>query len=309
MPTITIQQGEPMKLVAVAGFDPATMVVEQPFEAGMDPQTLFWGSTRSFVGLKSTLVALSPQIGGIQQIRHHEGDFYQLIAQFSALTPSANPTPAQLNAQIKVVWSLSPARLTKDLWQKPSAVAALAKIADPGWRAWLRNAIETIARGEFQVPALPKEQTQDPPKLSDKTTGDIAVTFKSAIALAKLTDAAAIAELAGQLASRSKGVTSYPVASVVLRKTRIAPLLAPLAAPDFDGVGKVVTTAALLRVETTIPASIKTGILNTASSVRAGYWFKEMPGLDQRDATRLDVETHFTFTDDYDPYVYGPALT
>lgn len=305
---IRIKQGIPMTLVATSDFDPSTDVIEMPWEAAQDPQSLFWASTRTFEGLKATLIKLSPQIGGIQSIRHKEGDFYTLTAQYSALTSSGNPSPSQLNAQIQTVWSLDPARLTKDLWNKPSVVAALKKIGDTGWQAWMRNAIETIARGEFQVPALPKKQTDEPPKLSDKTVGDIAVTLKSAIRLVELTDTKAIAELTGQLDSRSKGVTSYPVASVVLRKTRIAPPNAPDAAPDFDGFGRVITTDGLLRVETTIPPIIRAGI-QRVSAVKAGYWFKEMPGLQQRDATRVDVETHFTFTDDFDEYVYGKALT
>ena len=123
-----------------------------------------------------------------------------------------------------------------------------------------------------------------------------------------LTDAKAVLEMAGQLEARSKGITSYPVAAVVLRKTRIAPPEAPNAAPDFDGFGRMITTAALLRVEKTIPPIIRSGILAVAG-MKAGYWFKEMPGLALRDATRVDVETHFTFSDEYDEYVFGPTLT
>jgi hypothetical protein len=306
MSAITILQGEPTTLVVQAGFDPATMVVEQPREAAMDPQSRFWNFTRTFHGLWDTLAALSPTLGGIQSIRHTGGDWYALTAQFSGLAKSSSP--AELNAQIQTVWSLDPARLTKDLWHKPSVAAVLERIPSPVQRAWLRTAIETLARGEMRMPAFPPAESAKPPKVGSKSDEDINITSDEAFKRAGIANPRDLAELEGQLLSRSKGVSAYPVSSVVLRKTRIAPPAAPDAAPDFAGFGRIFTTAALLRLEPSITPIIRTGIL-AVTAMKTGYWLKEMPGLAQRDATRVDVETHWTFTDDFDDYVYGPAIT
>ena len=297
---ITIQPIPTFVEVKQSGFDLATTVAELPTESAQDPQTLFWASTRTFAGWRSTLVALAASLGGVKSIRHREGPYYELVAQFSGLTTADGNQPSS-NSQLQTVWTLDPSRLVKDLWLLPSAAAVLAKITSPAKRAWLRSAIETLARGESEMPAVPKDTTS-------KVAGPaVQVTVKSACALAGLTKPEDIVEMESQLGSRARGTTSYPVPSVVLTKTRIAPPDATLVYADFADYGRIHTTAALLRKEPSIIPAIKASIQGDAD-MRAGYWLKEMPALGQRDAFRVEVQTHWTFEDAFDPYIYGPAI-
>lgn len=286
--------------VKQSGFDLATTVAELPTDSAQDPQTLFWASTRTFTGWRSALVALSASLGGVKSIRHLEGPYYVLVAQFSGLA-AADGTQPTANSQLQTVWTLEPSRLVKDLWLLPSAAAVLAKITSPAKRAWLRSAIETLARGENEMPAVPT----DPAK---KGGTPINVTVMSACLLAGLKKAEDITEMENQLGSRARGTTSYPVPSVVLTKTRIAPPDATLVYADFADYGRIHTTAALLRKEPSIIPAIKASIQGDADMKR-GYWLKEMPALGQRDAFRVEVQTHWTFEDAFDPYIYGQAIT
>lgn len=296
---ITIRPIPSFVEVVQSGLDLDTTVAELPTESAQDPQTLFWASTRTFAGQRSTLVALAALLGGVKTIRHKDGPWYELVAQFSGLT-AADGTQPSANSQLQTVWTLEPSRLVKDLWLMPSAAAVLAKITDPAKRAWFRAAIETLARGESEVPAVPTT----PPK---KGAPAIQVSLASACVLADIKKAEDIAEMSGQLASRARGTTSYPVPSVVLTKTRIAPPDATLVYPDFANYGRIHTTAALLRKEPSIIPAIRATI-NGDAAMKAGYWLKEMPGLGQRDAFRVEVQTHWTFADEFDPYIYGPAI-
>jgi hypothetical protein len=287
--------------VKQSGVDLATTVAELPTESAQDPTTLFWASTRTFAGWRSALVTLAASLGGVKSIRHLEGPYYELVAQFSGLT-AADGTQPSSNSQLQTLWTLEPSRLVKDLWLLPSAAAVLAKITKPAKRAWLRAAIETLARGESEMPAVPKDT-------ATKAAGPaVQVTLASACTLAGITKAEDVAEMANQLGSRARGSTSYPVPSIVLTKTRIAPPDATLVYPDFANYGRIHTTAALLRREPSIIPAIKAAI-NADADMKAGYWLKEMPALGQRDAFRVEVQTHWTFEDAFDPYIYGAAIT
>lgn len=300
MPLPTIVQARAARLVKTSGFDPSIQVAELPMEAHQDPQSLIWSSTRSFVGTRDNIVSLAGAIGGIKSITPYKDweAFYEMRVAYQGLDPVNPPSP---DSQIVTVWRLQPARITKPLWMIPRVRDAMLRLfADAPTRNKFRTDFEALVRGDaFSNTLTPVEPT------SSWTLSFTEIMRRYEVAAAK--DKQTFESLLG---SYGLGTDSFPVASVMLSRVDVAPENASVGAAgvDFDNFGGLLTTNALLRIESDITRLIKSKILSSAR-LMAGYWLKEMPSFSQEDANRVRVEANYTFADDFDPFIYGAPIT
>lgn len=310
MPLPTIVQARAAKLVKTSGFDPTTQVVELPIEAHQDPQSLIWSSTRSFVGTRQNIVDLAGAIGGIKSINAYKDweAFYELRAVYQGLDPANPPNP---DSQIVTVWRLQPARITKPLWMIPRVRdKMLALFVDAPTRNRFRTDFEALVRGDSISSTVTPFDGTGKATAAESGGGNWKLSFTQLLLRYNVTVPADRKVFESLLGSYGLGTDSFPVPSVMLSRVDVAPSNASVGAAgvDFDNFGALLTTNALLRIEKDIIPLIKSKILSS-KRLMGGYWLKEMPSFSQEDANRVRVEANYTFSDDFDPFIYGAPIT
>jgi hypothetical protein len=303
MPLPTIVQGRSVRVFASDGFDPTTQIIELPFEANQDPVTLSWVSSRRFVGLRDTIVAFAIATTGIGSIYPHKDSdvYYELRKTYQGVDPVNPRTPDQ---EIVTHWRLQPSRMTKPLWHAPAVNRAMLRIFndDPGIRNRFRTDFESLVRGDYEsktvTPLSPKGATW---KLS----------IDEVLRQYNIKDAKDVTLFKQLLGSYGLGSEAIPIPEMVLTRIDTCPSNASStkAGPNFDFFSGIISTQALLRIEASMVKLIKSQI-SGSSRIKAGYWFVEAPSFETIDANRVRVERHYTFTDAFDPFIYGdPVLT
>lgn len=297
---ISIVQGETAKVLKSGSFDPATSVVELPIQVYDDPSTGSPTTTRTYVGILQTVVNLYGSIGGIKSIVSHKGShtFYELRAVFQGVNPSIGRNP---DAEIKTVWKLQPARLTKSLWLIPKIKERMLSLFPlPGVRNRFRTDFEALIRGEYSVQSFT-------PLHPTGTTYQL--TIDAIFAEYKVTATADLDLFMGLLGSYGLGTESWPVTAMMLSRVDIAPSDASVGAAgvDFANFGGLLTTPALLGIESDMIPLIKSRITSSLRLMK-GYWLKELPSFSQEDLVKVRVETNYTFADDYDPWIFGKPV-
>lgn len=297
---ISIVQGETAKVLKSGSFDPATAVVELPIQVYDDPSTGSPTTTRTYVGILQTVVNLYGIIGGIKSIVSHKGShtFYELRAVFQGVNPSSGRNP---DAEIKTIWRLQPARITKGLWLIPRVRARMLTLfQSPGVRNRFRTDFDALVRGDYSIQSFtPLNPTGTTYKL----------TIDAIFAEYKVTAVADWDLFLGLLGSYGLGSESWPVTALMLSRVDIAPSDASVSAAgvDLEDFNGLLTTAAVLSREKDMIPLIKTRI-QASSRIMGGYWLKEMPAFIQDDVVKVRVETNYTFADDYDPFIFGKPI-
>lgn len=299
MPAPTIIQSRSARILKTSAFDPSTQVLELPIERNQDPATLSWNYSRRFVGIPAQIEALAAAIGGIKSIIPYNGSaaYSELRAVFQGSNPTGTPNP---DAEIVTIWRLRPARITKPLWQIPLIRDTMLRVlTDAPTRNRFRTDFEALVRGDVTSPN----------PLPDGTGANWKITFSTLMKGYKIPTADQ-KSFEGLLGSFGLGTDSFPVASVMLSRVDVAPSNASVGAAgaDFEDFSGLLTTRALLGRETDMIPLIRSKIQNNAR-LMAGYWFKEMPSFEQEDANKVRVETNYTFSDDYDPFIWGKPIT
>ena len=310
MPLPTIVQAITARVVKTQGFDPSTKVVELPIEAHQDPQSLIWSSTRSFVGTRQNIVDLAGALGGIKSITAYKDweAFYELRVVYQGLDPANPPNP---DSQIVTVWRLQPARITKPLWMIPLVRDLMLRLfADAPIRNKFRTDFEALVRGDALSNTATPFDGAGKAIADGSGGGSWKLSFTQIMSRYLVTAPADVAIFKALLGSYGLGTEGFQVPSVMLSRVDVAPSNASVGAAgvDFDNFGGLLTTGALLRFEKDIIPLIKSKILSS-KRLMAGYWLKEMPSFSQEDANRVRVEANYTFSDDYDPFIYGAPVT
>lgn len=257
-----------------------------------------WSTERRFRGSYEAVAALTP--GGILSLEHEEGPWWLLRARYQGRLGSGERNP---DSEVVTTWSLDPARIEKEIFTLPRAAAQFRTITDPGERARRKAALEKFVAGEA-VDYDPASTDSGSPVKRSLAYASLKASF-TALGFAA-------AEFDALVGSLSLGTQAYPLPSVVLRKLQVAPPDAT-AAPSVADWNRLWTTGTLLTREgATMPAVVRSAIeavaASTSSAASPGYWFKEFPGYDQRDGTRVEITTQWTFADDFDRYVYGDPI-
>ena len=295
MPAPTIIQSRSARILKTSAFDAATQVLELPIERNQDPATLSWSYTRRFIGIPSQIEALAAAIGGIKAIIPHNGSsaYSELRAVFQGANTTGTGNP---DDEIVTIWRLRPARITKPLWQIPRVRDTMLRLLkDAPTRNRFRTDFEALIRGDVTSPN----------PLPDGTGANWKITFSALMKGYKI-PAADQKVFEGLLGSYGLGSDSFPVASVMLSRVDVAPTNASVGAAgaDFEDFSSLLTTRTLLARELDMIPLIRTKIQGNPR-LMAGYWFKEMPSFEQEDANKVRVETNYTFSDDFDPFIWG----
>lgn len=248
-----------------------------------------WSITRRWTGNPAALDTIQAQLlaDGVPIDRDpgERGGFGRISGTFGADTDQPEDQPLSDN------WSLVGNDLEKTLWELPQVVAETSKI--PGDDT---TKIQRLARLKADIDALVRGQTT--------TTGDTGEEIDLTVDQLMLVVAAlgmSTTVFLGLMKSMAAGVESWSVSQFVLRNVRVlAKNFGSSLKPNYDNVGKVLTTATLKQQEQ-VPSVLP-------FDIPEGVWLKRTPTADYESADKTVVTREFWHADSYDKFVYGEAL-
>ena len=261
---------------------------------------------REWLGFQSDLQAIANTLVTPYRIEQYRGPIYRLSTGQPGNLGSGGfpPTPESL---VVTVWDLKVTQQRRDLWELPKVRAELEKIVWRDARAQFLSDLRGLASGEvilthrLDASGKPVYETAADGSVTNKIA-DVKLDSESIIKLVVSyfgCNAQILKDFSNEL---SRGVDSYLYDTFTLSKKRIGPAEATNLLTEYALVNTIFRTSSLLSTEPTIPPAIRTPISRQLAN---GYWVRQADELNQLDANRIEVNSQWTFAENYSSFVYG----
>lgn len=238
------------------------------------------------------------------RMRHVGGNLWTVTAESVVTDSSGTPVAASYDTYIKTEWAVPGNTIEKEIWELPAVKTAFDQVithygsaTDPAISqgihalAYLRALIDALLSG------TPKAT------LSDDAGNEVEVTLTVAEILnecgLKGMDSTGKGTIRKLIGSMARGVTKFPVAQWVLRRTQTGPRSSSLRGLRTN-VNRMYTTSALVTAES-VPS-------NLLDDIPTGYWLKQTPQV-STEGDRLRVDSEWWWAEDYDRFTLGDPIT
>lgn len=238
------------------------------------------------------------------RMRHAGGDLYLVTADSAVCDSSGVPVASSYDTYIKTDWSVPGNSIEKDIWELPSVKTALDQIpthygsatdlaVSKGIHgiAFIRSLVDAFVSGQANVTLVNEDGVEAESSLSVQV-----ILNECALRGMDSTGKTTIRKLIGSMA---RGVTKFPVAQWVLRRTQTGPINSSLRGVRTN-VNRMYTTSALQTAESP-PSTLLDGI-------PTGYWLKQSPQVGTEN-DRLRVDQEWWWAEDYDRFTLGDPIT
>jgi len=238
------------------------------------------------------------------RMRQLGGDLYLVTADSVVCDSSGTPVVASYDSYIKTEWSVPGNTIEKEIWELPSVKTAFDQITTYYGVAtdaaisegihnvmYIRALIDAFLAGQPKATFVAFDGVEEEEAL---TVSNILVA--SAIRGMDSTGKGTIRKLMNSMA---RGVTKFPVAQWVLKRTQTGPLGSSLRGVRTN-VNRMYSTSKLVTDES-VPSNLLDGI-------PTGYWLKQSPQV-ATENDRLRVDNEWWWAEDYDRFTLGDPIT